>query len=80
MLLENALMGTVTGTGVIDKETLAWEYRDPEQDFEGFEIYKKTGENDYEMRAEYAAEDNARTYINCKLWKEKSEKSDNLQE
>jgi len=73
--LDNALMGKVEGTGLIDAQTLAWEFRDREQDFEGFEVYEQVGENDYKMRAEYASEDNSRTYIECKLWKEKSEQT-----
>lgn len=60
--LENHLVGKVEGKGVINDHVLAWEFRENEQGFEGFEIYEKSGD-DYKMRAEFSAGEGLRTYV-----------------
>lgn len=62
IVLENHLVGSVQGKGVISPNALAWEFRENEQGFEGFEIYEKTEEG-YKMRAEFTAGDGLRTFV-----------------
>jgi hypothetical protein len=66
--LENEMMGKVTGTGVIDTTTLAWEFRG-QSDFEGFEIYERQENGDYMLHAEYASPDQFRTIVDGLIWK-----------
>ncbi|MCH9611489.1 MAG: hypothetical protein S4CHLAM81_09250 [Chlamydiales bacterium] len=60
--LENHLVGRVRGKGVISSDAVAWEFRENEQGFEGFEIYERQGDG-YKMRAEFSAGDGLRTFI-----------------
>lgn len=64
--LQNHLVGKVEGKGVINDNVLAWEFRENEQGFEGFEIYEQKGDV-YLMRAEFSAGDGLRTYIKGKI-------------
>jgi hypothetical protein len=66
--LENELIGKVTGTGVTDDKTIAWEYRG-HSDFEGFEVYELQENGDYMIHAEYASSDQYRTIIDGRVWK-----------
>lgn len=66
--LENDLVGKVTGKGVIDLRTIAWEYR-LGPDFEGFEVYELQDNGDYMLHAEYSSPDQYRTIINGRVWK-----------
>jgi len=70
--LENAALGTIIGKGVIKEDLIAWEFRNPEMGFEGFEFYEKQKDDSYLMRAEYATSDQYRTVIRGKIW-EKAE-------
>ncbi len=73
--LENASLGTIVGKGVIKDNTIAWEFRNPELGFEGFEFYELQDDGSYQMRAEYATTDQFRTIIRGKIWpKAKEEK------
>jgi hypothetical protein len=74
--LENDELGVFQGTGFIDDKTVAWEFRDKNQDgapnessFEGFEVYKKVEEDEYTMHAEYLATDQTRTMIRGRIWR-----------
>ncbi len=60
--LENHLVGKVEGKGVLSRDVLAWEFRENEQGFEGFEIYEKM-EGGYRMRAEFTAGEGLRTFV-----------------
>ena len=60
--LENHLVGKVQGKGVINPNALAWEFRENEQGFEGFEIYEKI-DGGYKMRAEFTAGEGLRTFV-----------------
>lgn len=64
--LENHLVGKVEGKGVLSPEVIAWEFRENEQGFEGFEIYEKV-EGGYKMRAEFSAGDGLRTLIHGEI-------------
>jgi hypothetical protein len=68
--LENQALGKITGTGLINEKVIAWEFRIEEIGFEGFELYEKQDENNYLMRAEYATNDQFRTSIQGRLWKQ----------
>lgn len=61
--LENDIVGQVIGTGIIDENTIAWEFRG-HIGFQGYEVYEKKGEgNEYHFHAEYASPDQFRTII-----------------
>ncbi|MFN0064626.1 MAG: hypothetical protein ACKVOH_00130 [Chlamydiales bacterium] len=60
--LENHLVGRVGGKGVLNPLVLAWEFRNNDQGFEGFEIYERKNDG-YTMRAEFTAGEGLRTYV-----------------
>jgi len=66
--LENTALGKIEGKGIIKDNTIAWEFRDSEIGFEGFEFYEKQQDGSYLMRAEYATPDQYRTIIRGKIW------------
>ena len=66
--LENQSLGKVVGSGLIGKDTIAWEFRLNHLGFEGFEFYQKVDENTYKVHAEYATTDEFRTIIHGKIW------------
>ncbi len=68
--LENQALGKITGIGLVNERVIAWEFRVEEIGFEGFELYEKQDENNYLMRAEYATNDQFRTLIQGRLWKQ----------
>lgn len=67
--LENESLGKVTGKGVIDEKTVAWEFSNKELGFEGFEIYEIQEDGSYITRGEYISIDQLRTIIEGKIWK-----------
>ena len=68
--LENHLLGSVDGKGVIDEKLIAWEFRDPgTTGFEGYEVYELQPDGSYLMRAEYASSDQMRTIVQGKIWR-----------
>jgi len=71
--LENASLGTIKGKGIIKDNLVAWEFRDTEIGFEGFEFYEKQPDGSYLMRAEYATPDQNRTVIKGKIWEKQIE-------
>ncbi len=62
--LQNQMVGKVCGKGVVDTNIIAWEFREPSQAFDGFEIYQLQGNLGYKMRAEFSAGEGLRTYVN----------------
>ncbi len=66
--LENELLGFVEGAGVIDKQTIAWEFRN-NSNTEGFEVYELQENGDYMLHAEYSSPDQFRTIIDGRIWK-----------
>lgn len=66
--LDNAMIGTVFGKGLIDDKVIAWEYRDGKVGFEGFEVYERNDDGSYAMRGEYASDDQTRTQIKGEIW------------
>ncbi len=71
--LENQSLGRVIGSGIKSEEVIAWEFRMPEHGFEGFEFYERTQEDEYVMHAEYATNDDFRTVIHGRVWKQVSQ-------
>lgn len=70
--LENAALGKIEGKGIIKDNTIAWEFRNSEIGFEGFEFYEKQADGSYLMRAEYATPDQYRTVIRGKIWEKQA--------
>jgi len=66
--MENLNIGRVVGTGVFDDNMIAWEFRDNDLSFEGFETYHLQKDGSYIMHAEYVTSDQFRTQIDGKLW------------
>jgi hypothetical protein len=74
--LDSPSIGKVSGKGLITENIVAWEFRAPEIEFEGFEIYEKQPDGSYLLHAEYASSDQLRTVIKGKVWQQAS--SENL--
>lgn len=75
--MENLNIGRVVGKGVFDEKMIAWEFRDNDLSFEGYETYHIQKDGNYLMHAEYVTSDQFRTQIDGKLWlPEKTESKD----
>jgi hypothetical protein len=72
--LDNPSIGRVTGKGLVTDQIIAWEFRSPEIGFEGLETYEKQPDGTYLLHAEYATDDQLRTIIKGKIWKEHESK------
>lgn len=68
--IENELLGTFTGRGLIEDQLISWEFRNKGV-FEGYEVYEKS-DHGYDFHAEYLSSDQARTSIHGKIWKKDS--------
>lgn len=76
--LENELFGSVSGAGIFDAETIAWEFHGTTtQDnlFEGFEVYNLQEDGDYMVHAEYSSAELFRTIIDARIWMKESVES-----
>ncbi|MEI6243160.1 MAG: hypothetical protein WCP39_07140 [Chlamydiota bacterium] len=67
--MENVNIGKVLGTGIYDEKMIAWEFRNNDLNFEGFETYTLQGDGSYLVHAEYVTSDQFRTQIDGKIWK-----------
>ena len=68
--MDNINIGRVVGEGIFDENIIAWEFRNNELNFEGFETYYKEKEEDsYKVHAEYVTSDQFRTQIDGRIWK-----------
>lgn len=65
--LTNHNIEKVQGKGIIDSQTIAWEFKDRETNFEGFEVYHLEKDGGYKMHAEYVTSDQFRTKIVGKI-------------
>jgi len=61
--LENNIVGSVMGSGLITPTRIAWEFRRKDQEFEGFEFYELQADGAYKMRAEFTAGEGMFTHI-----------------
>lgn len=68
--MENSNVGRVVGTGVCDQKIVAWEFRENDLNFEGFESYHLQEDGSYVMHGEYITIDQLRTQIEGKIWRE----------
>lgn len=68
VILSNELVKEIQGTGVIDSDRIAWEFRG-QPGFEGFEVYELQDSGEYLMHAEYMADEQYRTHIDGRIWK-----------
>jgi hypothetical protein len=71
--MENPNLGRVAGTGIVDEKTIAWEFRNNDLNFEGYESYQLQSDGSYLMKGEYLTTDQFRTQIEAKLWPRASE-------
>lgn len=65
--MENQNLGRISGTGVYDDKTIAWEFRNSDSGFEGFETYVLQPDGSYHMRGEYITGDQFRTQIEARI-------------
>ena len=71
--MENQNVGHIVGTGVFDEKMIAWEFRNNEMNFEGYESYTLQGDGSYLMRGEYVTSDQFRTQIEAHIWPQSKE-------
>jgi len=65
--MENQNVGKIVGTGVFDHKMIAWEFRNNDMNFEGYETYTLQPDGSYHMRGEYVTSDQFRTQIEAKI-------------
>ena len=68
--LENQNLGRVVGKGIIKPKVIGWEFRLQNLGFEGFEFYELEEDGGYRLHAEYATNDDFRTTIRGRVWKQ----------
>jgi hypothetical protein len=73
--MENQNVGRIVGTGVFDDKMIAWEFRNNDMNFEGYETYIFQVDGSYHMRGEYVTSDQFRTQIEAKIWLQSKEVS-----
>lgn len=66
--MENQNVGRIMGNGLYDEKLIAWEFRENDLKFEGFETYLLQDDGSYLMRGEYVSSDQFRTQIEGRLW------------
>lgn len=73
--MENQNVGRIVGTGVFDDKTIAWEFRNNDMNFEGYETYLLQEDGSYLMKGEYITSDQFRTEIEAHISLKKNEPS-----
>lgn len=66
--MENPNVGRIVGTGVYDDKMIAWEFRNNDMNFEGYETYNLQSDGSYQMKGEYVTSDQFRTLIEARIW------------
>lgn len=66
--MENQNVGRIVGTGVFDEKMIAWEFRNNDMNFEGYETYHLQPDGSYHMKGEYVTSDQFRTQIEARIW------------
>ena len=66
--MENLNIGRVVGDGIYDDKLIAWEFRDNDLNFEGFETYYLQEDGSYLTHSEYVTSDQFRTQIEGRIW------------
>ena len=73
--MENQNIGRIVGTGVYDEKTIAWEFKNNDMNFEGYESYILQPDGSYHMHGEYVTSDQFRTKIEARIWQQSKEVS-----
>lgn len=73
--MENQNVGKIVGTGVFDNKMIAWEFRNNDMNFEGYETYMLQVDGSYHMKGEYVTSDQFRTQIEARIWLQSREVS-----
>lgn len=71
--MENQNIGRIVGTGIFDEKMIAWEFRNNDANFEGFETYNLQSDGSYQMKGEYVTSDQFRTQIEARIWPQSRE-------
>src|SRR3989344_8441726 len=71
--MENQNVGRIVGTGVFDDKMIAWEFRNNDMNFEGYETYTLQHDGSYMMKGEYVTSDQFRTQIEARIWLQSKE-------
>jgi hypothetical protein len=71
--MENQNIGRIVGAGVVDEKMIAWEFRNSETNFEGYETYTLQPDGSYLMHGEYVTADQFRTQIEAHIWPKSKE-------
>ncbi len=71
--MENPNVGRIVGTGIFDEKMIAWEFRNSDINFEGFETYMLQEDGSYAMRGEYLTADQFRTQIEARIFLKSNE-------
>jgi len=71
--MENQNIGRIVGTGVYDDKMIAWEFRNNDMNFEGYETYTLQNDGSYLMKGEYVTSDQFRTQIEARIWAQSKE-------
>ncbi len=71
--MENQNVGRIVGTGVFDDNLIAWEFKNNDMNFEGFETYSLQADGSYLMKGEYVTSDQFRTQIEARIWLQSNE-------
>ena len=71
--MENPNVGKIVGTGVYDDKMIAWEFRNNDMNFEGYETYSLQSDGSYQMKGEYVTSDQFRTQIEARIWLQSKE-------
>src|SRR5690606_3975182 len=66
--MENQNVGRIVGMGVFDEKMIAWEFRNNDVNFEGYETYSLQSDGSYLMHGEYVTSDQFRTQIAARIW------------
>lgn len=66
--MENQNVGRIVGTGVYDDSMIAWEFRNNDMNFEGYETYQLQPDGSYQMKGEYVTSDQFRTVIEARIF------------
>lgn len=74
--MENQNIGRIVGIGVYDENTIAWEFRNNDLNFEGFETYVRQPDGSYDMSGEYITSDQFRTQIQARIWEGPTENTE----
>lgn len=66
--MENQNVGRIVGQGVCNDKMIAWEFRNNDMNFEGYETYNLQPDGSYQMKGEYVTSDQFRTQIEARIW------------